>query len=501
MQRDLPRAVVLGILFVLIAILLVTHTGASSPYTYGYAIFDTRAPRLFGVAVNGDAPSVVAVTQFFYEPGPVDFHTAHNLYLPLHSFLTATLMAFVHSYFAASYLVNLLTAWLLAFAIVRLAEQAGLSRWATLMATATFFSLPLWPHYLGQPMQYSTGSAINFLVVMIAIALVWRGLATPASFGVLTAILMLNYDWYVFGAALATYVVLARVCRTYRDFLIYAAIALFPPMLWNRFVVFISSGHSSTRIRDEFTTQVIASWIDLIARIGAGPLRPFVATTAAVKLGFAEIVAMIYWPLLLACFFALRAARRRGETQPNAAARIAQLIVFWFVVEQIFTAAFDWENNPRRALPVILAFGIAYAFAVDANWSSRLWRATFAVLLAMSLCLAFADTLFRSPLVTYYDSGQATNAEPKEILERSELHLTRQEMPELLIGDQTDWRAPGPARVKDRGWWPPFAAAQLSVVAAILALAWLAARAALVPRWSAAAFGGVWVVSLIVRWL
>jgi hypothetical protein len=498
-QSDLPKWLVLSILFVSIAVLMATHLGAHSPYTYGAAIHGIPPLRQYGMLVNPDARFVLPVTQFFYEPRRIEYKHDYNLKLPMQSFLASIGMGVTHSYLIGTLTINFLISCLLAVAAVNLAGQAGLSRRAMLLAGLTFFSLPLWAHYIGQPMLYTVVISINFLIVLTAIALVRRQAATPASFGILTALLTLNYDWYVFAFALLLYLVVSGTLRTVRDYAVYLGTAIIPLVLWRVAIQRMTSGAVSSEIEDSFVIPVLSSWLRDLAALRVWPLTPFVVTSVGLRIGITQVMALLYWPLIVACAIAL--FRTRADDGDRRARWLVSLIVVAFAVEQMVSAAYDWENNPRRAIPVVFAFGIAYAVAIHRTMAHRVWRVAWLALFGMTLFFGYADRVVLAPAITYLDSGEATRGLPKEPLAANIRALTPNEIPLLGEDHDVEWAMPGRAVVRDRSMLLTFGASQLALLAMVCGVLLMAARGKLLPRWSAALFAGVWAVSLVTRWL
>ena len=439
------------------------------------------------------------MTQFFYEPRRIDYKYGYNLKLPMQSFLSSIGMALTHSYLIGTFALNFLITCLLAVAAVNLAGQAGLSRRATLVAGLTFFSLPLWAHYIGQPMQYTVAVSINFLIALTAVALVRKRAATPASFGILTALLTLNYDWYVFAFALLLYLVVSRTLRTFRDYAVYLGTAVIPLVLWRVAIQRMSSGTVSSEIEESFVIPVLSSWLRDLAALRVWPLTPFVVSSVGLRIGITQVMALLYWPLIAACAIAL--FRTRGKNGHSNVRWLVALFAVAFAVEQMVSAAYDWENNPRRAIPVVFAFGIAYAVAMHRTMAQRAWRVAWLVLFGMTLAFAYADRVMLAPAITYLDSGEATRGLPKEPLAANIRVLTRNEMPLLGEDEDVQWAMPGPAVIRDRSMLLTFGASQLALLAMVCGVLWMAARGELLPRWSAALFAGVWAVSLVTRWL
>jgi hypothetical protein len=495
---DLPKWLLLTILFASVAVLMATHTGAHSPYTYICAIHGLPPIQQYGMLVNPDARSVLPVTQFFYEPRPIDPPYGYNLQLPMQSFLASVGMAFTHSYLIGTLAVNFLTVCLLVVAAVNLAEQAGVSRRATLVAGLTFFSLPLWAHYIGQPMHYTVAVSINFLLLLTAIALVRKEAAGPLNFGILTALLTLSYDWYVFAAALFLYLIVTRTLRTFRHYAVYLTTAIAPLILWRLMIQWMNLGREYSEIDDTFA-PLLTSWLRDLASLRVWPLTPFVVTSVGLRIGIAQVMGLLYWPLIAACVIALLRGR---ETDEHRKARwLVASIVVVLGNAQMISAAYDWDNNPRRAIPAVFAFGIAYAAAIHRTMAKRAWRAVWLLLLGMTLVFAYADRVVLAPAIAYLDSGEAARGLPKDALAANVRALTPNEMPLLGTDDDVRWSMPGRAAIRDRSMLVAFGAAQLAVLAMVCGVLFMASRGGLLPRWSMPLFAGVWVLSLVARWV
>jgi hypothetical protein len=408
------RTAILLVLSAWLALLLVTHRGPMSPYTYA-----PQASGAAGVPVTRaaapDALTVIPVTRFFYDGTAPQFATAHNLHLPLHSFAVSVVAAFVRRYDVANEIANLLFLIVIAAAALRLADRCGLSPVAQLAGLATIFALPPIVGYLGQPMHYIIGPVIDFLVILAALAAGDGRLRNPWFSGALTAILCINYDPYVFVAALALYVLLVVRLPGVRAIAIYVAVAILPAVAWKLFLDVISASAVSTAVTRNFVAAVIGGWLDFLAAPGAQPLLPLTVSAIGFHLGIAEIAALIHWPLLVCCIVALW--QYRGAESPFRGKQLLFLLVVLFLIEQLATAAFDWENNPRRALPVFLAFACTYCWAIDVNRMRRWWRIAFATLFAFTALIAFADVIVRTPAAVSLYMGEAIREQPKWILE------------------------------------------------------------------------------------
>jgi hypothetical protein len=494
-----PKLVLVALLTLWLVVLTVTHFGEDSPYSYGWAVFDNYTHKMFGVPTNPDARFLVDFTYFFYEGAPIRWEGVYsqNLKLPLHSFSVSMAGAFTRSYLASNLLVNVLYAILVALAAVTLALRWRTRPGATLVALLTFFSLPLYVEYLGQPMQYIVGPAVSFLVILAVVAFDPEDARNPWIAGLATSILTLNYDPYVFLAALVTWFLLVSRFPRWRDYLFFFVAAALPYVAWSRYLDFVSSGQMSEHLNKTFIVPVRDAWIEFLAYPTENVLLPFIASHIGVHVAFHHVIAMIYWPLV----FAAVALLIRLRPRIGAEKRFLLLALFpcFLLLEQIVAAGWDWELNPRRAIPVVLSFGFAWVYAVDRLWDSRRWRAAFVALMLLSMVLAMADTLFRNPAMMYLRTGQAMKLPPRDAIPVGYKKLgDRTSLPKYIPNEENIiWRDMGRARAIPRERVGIFAATQAVCLYLLLGTFWLAARAKILPRWSPYAAAGVWVASLV----
>jgi hypothetical protein len=489
----LSKPVVVAIAAVWIVLLMATHWGDRSPYSYGWAILtheDLNATHISGVVVNPDVVPVQFVTMYFYTAAWPDWPTAQNLKLPLHSFAASIGMAFTRSYLLANYLANAVFAILLAIAAVNFADRFAVPRGVTLVTLLTVFSLPLFVDYLGQPAQYIVGPAASFLVVL---ALAVNEERNPWVLGAGAMILALNYDPYVVLGALVAYVLFVVRFRRVRDFAIFVVIAAVPRLLWSHYLNVSSGGAMDQHLREKFFEPVLAGWREMIDAPAANLMQPFVASHIGVQVALHQVTAMIYWPLVAAGAFLL--FRLRPRVAPGFVP-IALLPLF-FLFEQIAAAAWDWELNPRRAIPVMLTFAALWAWSARDVWARRGWRIAFVALMLLSMFLAMSDTLLKEPVMAYLRTGQAMRYEPHDPIKIENMRLDHDSMPKLLTNEMTiRWRDVAKARI-EHGRRSAFFAGQAVGLLLLVSLFWLCGRAKLLPRWSALAALGVWAASLV----
>lgn len=479
------QVVLLALIAAWLLALLVTHTGSRSPYTY--QTFALSEPGPTNRLVHPDAMTVLPVTRFFYDATPTRWDLAHNLHLPFHSFSAAVAISFIRDYRLANYALNLLFLLLVAAAAIRLGLRSGVPPAALLVGLMTVFALPAIVPYLGQPMHYVTGTAINWLMMLTAIALPQDELRRPVVAGAIVAILALNYDWYVYAAALV--IVLAFVgFRRRRDDALFVLVAVAPPVIWHALVQWITSGASSTNVRELFIESVIVEWAAFFQAPVEHALFPFITSHVGVHIGLHHIIALIYWPLVACTIAGLWRSRPPG----SRATQLCVALLGFFILEQIASAAFDWENNPRRALPVVFAFGCCWCWLIWRNWSSRPWRLVTFSLLLMTALLAFADTLTSTAGATYLHTPDGIRTPAKDALRYEARTVPARRG---VDSGQTALLASfGAARVSRPA---VFIVTQLFVAVWLVTFFWLLARADLLPRAAPLIAAAAWLLSAV----
>ncbi len=487
------KAAVLSIVVAWLALLAVTHYGGRSPYSYGWAMFpadNENSVYMNGAVVNPDAFSARDVAMFFYDGRYVDWGAAPNLDLPLHAFVVATIAGITRSTLFASYFANLLFFSIVAMAALSLADRYGLRRGATLVALLTIFSLPIVVDYIGQPLHYVVGMSGNFLIVLALLAMEE---IPPWTAALAVAILFLNYDPYVFVAAAVAWLLFVKRFARWWHVPVFLVLALVPKILWTQFLKWASHGNMTTAVRDAFIRPVIAGWKEMLADPVGNAMQPFVASHVGVHVAIHQILAMIYWPLVAACVWLLFRLRPRL----SRAFALPVLLVVFFFCEQMVAASWDWELNPRRAIPVVLAFAIAWCFSLDRVWEQRWWRIGAIALFVMSALLALSDTIFKEPVMAFVRTGQAMKLQPHEALEKENMKLIPYSMPKLLSDRKLEWRDLPSARIsRGENYRTLFVISQAMGLFLLVGLFWLTARARILPRWAPLCALGVWLVSL-----
>jgi hypothetical protein len=485
-MRRLTPAATVALLAAWALLLLATHHAQRSPYTY---ISELTSEFIdMGRVAAPDALTVLPVTRFFYDgTPPADYAKAHNLWLPLHSFAAAVGLSFIRDYLWANSLVNLAFLVILAAAAVRFGLRHNLRPPTLLLGLATLFALPPVVACIGQPLHYVVAPAITFLMMLAAMALDDDDLRNPWIAGALTAVLTLSYHWYAFVAALVAYLALVRFRRR-RDDVLYVFAAAMPVILWEVFLRAVTAGRASTTIRNALVLPVLYEWAEFFHHPIDRVMMPLIATHVGAAVAFHQVISLIHWPLLIAAACAVWILRPRLP-------RLLVLLVLFFVLEQLASAAFDFENSPRRAFPFLFVFACAYCWSVDRLSQRRAWLAVFLGLFAFTSFFAFADVVFDRGGGAFLYVGEAIQL-PKDAMRYESRTLPRE--PEGVARDpQTELRAAFPAARFHFSW--PFVIAQLFVAFWMTTAFWIAARARLLPRAAPWFATGVWMLSLAAR--
>jgi hypothetical protein len=490
------KAAVVAIAVAWLLLLGVTHYGERSPYSYGWAMFpldNETSKHMHGVSVNPDAFSATDVSLYFYDGRAVDWGNAPNLDLPLHAFTVATLAGITRGTLTASWLANLLFFSIAAIAGVNLADRYGIRRGATLVTLLIVFSLPIVLDYIGQPLHYLAGIGASFLIVLSMLGMDEADSRRPWIAALAVSILPLNYDPYIFLAALVTWLLFVRRFARWWHVPAFLVLAPLPKILWTRFLRYASQGGMGTQLRDHFIKPVLNGWKEMLDEPFHNALQPFVASHVGVHVALHQIIAMIYWPLVAMCVAMLILLRPRlARTWVLVA-----LLPLFFFLEQMAAAGWDWELNPRRAIPVVLAFAIAWCWSADKVWDRRWWRTGIIAMLVLSGVLALSDTLLHDPALAYLRMGQAMRLQPQEALVKENMRLYPYAMTKLQPDGKIEWFDLGTVRIeRSEHRRTKFAATQAMGLYLLVGLFWLTTRARILPRWAPHAAFAVWVLSL-----
>jgi hypothetical protein len=486
--------VAIGVLWLWALLLLLTHAAARSPYSYSWALVGREAIRVYGAVANPDAAGMIPAEHYFYDARPPAWRNAFSIRIPLHPFAVSLLMPFTRSTLLSNYLANLGALMLLAAVAIKACQRRGLPLLPSTIALMTLYALPWVVTYVGQPMYYVPATTINFLVVIAAFSLDDDDLRRPWLSGLLLAVVLLNYDPYIYALALGAWIVFVIRFRRVRDIAVFAAVALLPSIAWTQFVRRASSDTLSRLMEKTFIRPIVGGWMEFLRHPIDRAVQPYLAAHIGTRVGAQLILAEIYWPMLLLCAAAFW---RLGDHIPRTRrTALMALLAAVYALHQFGTALFDWENNPRRALAVVLAAGFAYCWCAAELWPHRAWRIAFAAVLAVCAFATMADVLIKRPMLTFLSTGQAVQMDPRYGMQLRKAYLTKESLPTLLDDENVWWRdLPRVTLTKETA--ATFAVTQLFVLFFFCALLWLLARARLLPRFAAAAGALVWVAGLI----
>ncbi len=495
-----------GVFLTLTAFLLLlffTHLGAGSPYTYGWSLFDGKVPRIEGFSVNPDMLNIVPLTQYFYEPSPPIFVGSPNTNLPLHSFLASVGVGLFRSYMLGNWILNLLSILLfISIGNTFLERQnISLSSFSKKIVGITFLSLPFFSHYVAQPGQYIVGALINFTLILIALSLDDKDRVNPLINGAIVAVFTLNYDPYVFLGAFLFFLFIFRRFEKKQDYFTFFMVAFLPVMIWKKFTFYISGGGVTTINYDSFMGVIFKSWLEIVKNPGPNFFLPFMAGHVGSIIAFKQVLSYFAWPLSL--FVLILAFYQKDQLCQRVKDPIAQLMLLLMVVylgEQLSTAAFDWENNPRRAIPLLLVFSSFYIFSVKNLINKSVWRRSFVVMMIGGVVLMFSDTIGKTPAFHLSEIGQAIHADPKLLMQFQSKRLRPASLP-LLPTDGTPEFFRYPKATNHSEHLAPFVFSQVFLSGVIGSVFLLLVRVRLLNRLSVYWVGFLYFLSLFVRFL
>src|SRR6185436_17304983 len=237
-----------------------------------------------------------------------------------------------------------------------------------------------------------------------------------------TGLMTLNYDPYVFlGAMVVWFLFISRFASAW-GYVAYIVTGALPRLLWHQFLRWQSHGTMTKHLRQTFIDPVINGWKEFLQHPIDRILMPFAASHVGVDVALHQVIALVHWPLLAVGLYLL--IRNRPE-RPNY---LVVLLPVFFLLEQLAAAAFDWEQNPRRAIPVAFAFGVAYVWCVGRVWHLKRWRVGLVALFVLNAVLALGDTLFKNPVMAYIHTGQAIRGAPSEPMRIEKMRLNTESM-------------------------------------------------------------------------
>lgn len=508
MKNNKQKYFVLSIFFFIVIITLFFHMGGNSPYSYAAAVLGSPASKIEGHFVNLDATNLYDyLTPYFYEPSKYYFHRTPNIILPLHTFCTSIILGITRSYMISSYTTNLIFLIILCFVFIKLATKFNISYYAIGLAGINILLLPFFAHYIGQPLQYIVGTVINFLVILIIISLNMKNNKNPIVYGLLIGILTLNYDWYVFGGALLIYFLFYYRFKNFSHYLILILSMITPLIIWRVSIATFSLTPVSSAFYESFQSKMIEGWVYYFKHIVDEFISPFIVSHVGLTIAFKQIIAYIYWPLLFITIYLL--IKLKPEIGIFKFNKLIILLLVVYLLEQIFTAAFDFENNTRRAIPVILVFSYAFTYVVSKTINYKNIRYLLYIFTFSSFVLTFSGVLLKNPAVPLIQIGEAIRGNPKTILEYNKSRLNNLSLPKFPTNEKLGLFKFGKAKLatENKGRKEmiksiyQFVMIQLFPFSIIFLLFYFLSKAKLLHRNSMFIYSGIYLLSIIVRFI
>jgi hypothetical protein len=368
------------------------------------------------------------------------------------AFAVATFASFTRSYLLAAYIANVGALMLLVAVALKVAQRRALPLLPTALALAALIATPVVAQQIAQPSAVLAATAVNCLALLAALEI-------GDDYGLLLALVLVNQS-FIFAVAL---LLLVR-----RPIALIAAAAWLWLLHW----------------RPDVSEWVRQPWSDFFHHPLGNALIPFVSAHIGLHVALLELLAVAGWPLLLVSAAALWASR--NDLPRDRRTMAVAVLAAAFVLQQLVIGPFDTPNDPRRALPALVAIGIAWCWAAARLWPRRAWRVAVVAVLAVCAFAAFADILLKNGAIAYTATAQSIEANPKEPVTLMEKRVT--------FDRQLDWHKVDCARVHDA---PRFVIAQLFMAFFVCALLWRLSRAQLLPRYAPLVAAILWLASAV----
>ncbi|MBK5093845.1 MAG: hypothetical protein JJE48_10075, partial [Actinobacteria bacterium] len=247
-----------------------------------------------------------------------------------------------------------------------------------------------------------------------------------------------------------------------------------------------------------FLKPVINGWISYFKHPIKEFSLPFQASQIGLTAAFRQIIALIYWPLLLFTGYFL--IKFRKKTKESKLFKLVFLIFAVYLVEMIVTSVFDWENNSRRAIPVIFVFAFLFTYVIAKTIDYKKVKYVIVILLVISFALTFADVFVKDPSIQANQYGEVMRRGPKEVMKWYQLRLNRKSIPNLPRDRKLQFYKVQKARLSSINM-VNFVFSQIFLFLVLLALFYFLYKAELLPEYSMWIFGTFFVASMIFRFI
>src|SRR5438270_4924246 len=106
-------------------------------------------------------------------------------------------------------------------------------------------------------MQYIVGTSISFLAVIALFALREDDLRNPLIAAIPVAVMLLNYDPYIYVLAAVIYILAVVRFRSALSYLLFLIVAVAPAVIWTQAMRMVTDDHISRTNESRFIRPVI----------------------------------------------------------------------------------------------------------------------------------------------------------------------------------------------------------------------------------------------------
>lgn len=410
----------------IIVLLFFTHMGAGSPYSWGCTVVNYHCINFDGHAANGDAEKNETIVKFFYEPSEANFYKMENIDVPFYYFLTSGIIGLTRSYAFSHYVINVVFLFLLFVVFSNLLIEFKMSESQIILSGLTILSLPFFTHYIGQQMYYISEVSISFIVLIITIKMTSINYKNPWVFGFLGGILLINYEWYQYYFAIVIFLTFFYPIKNFKIFFIISGVIY---CLWRYFLINFSSSGLNLISSHLFSEYIFPSWSKYFRNIPENFIFPFLVGHTGLIFAFKMFLSHIYWPLTFFTIFYL--LKLKPDLKNHRFGYLALAISITYLSLMIFIVPLEWEQNPRRFIPIIFVFSMAITYIIHNLNKFKNGIRILIPLIIISFSLSCSDFIFRTPVVHSLQFAEFIKEGPKKIFDISEKKLNDQNMPNL----------------------------------------------------------------------
>ncbi len=491
------KFVIIGILFLVILGMFFTHVGALSPYTWGCAVHHLPYHYNDGHYANVDFFLLSSLVKYFYEPGFINFKEVSATEWSFFCFILSVGLGITRSYALSTYTINILFLLALIIAVVNLLRKLNLSYKVIFISCLFILFVPFFNHYLGQSLHYLTSVSITFLVLICLIALNLKNERSGAIYGSLLGIITINYDWYIWYAAATCYFLFYYKLDSFKKYLVFS---LVPCVLWMYCISSTGTAPEHFRTLSVLLHDVVPPWAHYFNNPAKDVIFPFIVSQVGLVVAFKMLTSYIYWPLLI--FIGFYISDIKSTVKNHIFSKLIILIFLFNLFFILVLLPFEWENNPRRAIPLIFVFLSALIYSINKAWSSKNPRIkkTVLALLILSFILSFSDTFFQNPTVPVMEMGETIRTPPKFLLDINKLRLNVQSIPNLPVNGPLKMSL-YPKATMNKEYIPKYVLSQLIFSGCLYLLFRFLVSLELLPKYTQFIYLIIYIFSLMKRFL